>query len=49
MFACIHICCLFRNFQSYIVDMDINKDPTVPPPSYEEATDRKEPSAPYYQ
>jgi hypothetical protein len=29
--------------------MDINKDPTVPPPSYEEATDRKEPSAPYYQ
>lgn len=29
--------------------MDINKDPTVPPPSYEEVTSRKEPSAPYYQ
>jgi len=34
---------------TFITQFIINKDPTVPPPSYEEVTGRKEPSAPYYQ
>ena len=38
MFACIHICGVFISFQSYIVDMDNNKVPTVPPPSYEDVS-----------
>jgi len=38
MFACIPICGVFISFQSYIVDMDNTKVPTVPPPSYEDVS-----------